>query len=61
MQASNIYYIFFRPFSHEVVAYKIKQDDHECRLLGMAENALVDLARARQKFRWDNGDSNNPS
>lgn len=51
----------YRPFSHEVVAYKIKQDDHECRLLGMAENALVDLARARQKFRWDNGDSDNPS
>lgn len=43
----------YRPFSHEVVAYKINQDDHECRLLGMAENALVDLARARQKFRWD--------
>ena len=33
--------------------FSFSQDDHECRLLGMAENALVDLARARQKFRWD--------
>ena len=41
---NDIYPFFYFSFS---------QDDHECRLLGMAENALVDLARARQKFRWD--------
>ena len=34
---------FFSPF---------RPEDHECRLLGMAENSLVELARTRQKARW---------
>jgi len=42
----------YRPFSPEVIGYNVKVDDHECRLLGMAENNLVELARTRQKSRW---------
>jgi len=42
----------YRPFSSEVVAFKVRQNIHECRLLGMAENSLVELARTKQQSHW---------
>lgn len=45
----------FRPFSPKVVAYKVREEIHECRLMGMAENSLVDLARETQSKRWNQG------
>jgi len=42
----------YKPFSNQVVGFNIRPEDHECRLLGMAENSLVELARTRQKARW---------
>ena len=43
IQSLMILLIYLSPF---------RQEDHECRLLGMAENSLVELARTRQKSRW---------
>merc|ERR1719367_1484248 len=42
----------YKPFSNQVVGFNIRPEDHECRLLGMAENSLVELARTRQKSHW---------
>jgi hypothetical protein len=33
--------------------HSFRQEMHECRLLAMAENSLVELARTRQKNRWE--------
>ena len=35
-----------------VSLFIFRQDEHDCRLLGMAENSLVELARTRQQARW---------
>lgn len=42
----------FAPFSGDVIAFKIRDDDEECKMMGITELNLISLIQEKQRKRW---------